>query len=257
MVTALADLEARRKGIPLHELLGNGGEASVVRCNATLGADPPEEIADRARELSELGFNRFKLKVGMEDDRDRVEALRGSLGSGSLIRLDANGAWTPGEAISFISEIGTEGLELLEQPTRGLEGLAQVRAATGVPVVADESVSTPEEAAEAAEVGACDAVTVKISKVGGLDGRLGGSLPTYMSSALDGPVGIAAAGHVAMTLPEAGPTGPTYHGLATLGLFEGTIAAVGPEMEGDALALPPGPGIGVEIDESALAAFRL
>lgn len=257
VVTALADLEARRRGVPLHELLGNGGEPSVVRCNATLGADPPGEVADRARELSELGFSRFKLKVGTGDDRERVEALRGSLASGSVIRLDANGAWTADEAISFVSEIGTDGLELLEQPTRGLEGLAQVRTGTGVPVVADESVSTPEEAAEAAGVGACDAVTVKISKVGGLDGRLGGFLPTYMSSALDGPVGIAAAGHVAMTLPEVGPTGPTYHGLATLGLFAGTIAAVGPEMEGEALALPSGPGIGVEIDESALAAFRL
>lgn len=257
VVTALADLEARREGVPLHELLGNGDESGVVRCNATLGADPPEEVANRARELSELGFRRFKLKVGMEDDRERVEALRGALEPDSLIRLDANGAWTADEAISFISEIGTEGLELLEQPTRGLEGLAQVRSGTEVPVVADESVSTPEEAAEAAELGACDAATVKISKVGGLDGRLGGCLPTYMSSALDGPVGIAAAGHVAMTLPEIGPTGPTYHGLATLGLFEGTIAAVGPEMVGETLALPSGPGIGVELDESALAAFRL
>ncbi|MFM9149686.1 MAG: mandelate racemase/muconate lactonizing enzyme family protein [Solirubrobacterales bacterium] len=257
VVTALADLEARREGIPLHELLGDGREPNPVRCNATIGADPPDEVADRARELSELGFDRFKLKVGTGDDRERIEALRASLRPGSMIRLDANGAWTVEEAISFVSEIGSDGLELLEQPTEGLEALAQVKAGTDVPVVADESVSTPEEAAEAAAIDACDAVTVKISKVGGLDGRLGGHLPTYVSSALDGPVGRAAAGHLAATLPETGPTGPTHHGLATLGLFDGTIAAIGPEMEGEVLVLPPGPGTGVEIDESALATFRL
>ena len=257
VVTALADLEARREGIPLHELLSDGSEARPIRCNATLGADPPEEVADRVRELLELGFDCFKLKVGTGDDLERVEALRNSLEPGSLIRLDANGAWTPDEAISFVSEIGLDGLELLEQPTEGLDGLARVKAGTDIPVVADESVSTPEEAAEAAAIAACDAVTVKISKVGGLDGTLGGSLPTYMSSALDGPVGIAAAGHLAATLPEMGPTGPTHHGLATLGLFDGTIAEVGPEMEGEVLVLPPGAGTGVEIDESALATFRL
>lgn len=257
VVTALADLEARRDGIPLHELLSDGKEARPVRCNATLGADPPDEVADRARELSELGFDRFKLKVGTRGDRERVEALRASLEPGSLIRLDANGAWTVDEAISFVSEIGPDGLELLEQPTEGLDGLVQVKAGTDIPVVADESVSTPEEAAEAAAINACDAVTVKISKVGGLDGTLGGFLPTYLSSALDGPVGVAAAGHLAATLPETGPTGPTHHGLATLGLFDGTIAAIGPAMDGEVLVLPPGPGNGVEIDESALATFRL
>ena len=257
VVTALADLEAHREGVPLHELLGDGKEPHPVRCNATLGADPPDEVANRAAELSVLGFDRFKLKVGTRGDRERVEALRASLGPGSLIRLDANGAWTADEAISFVSEIGPDGLELLEQPTEGLDGLAKVRAEAGIPVVADESVSTPEEAAEASAIDACDAITVKISKIGGLDGTLGGFLPTYMSSALDGPVGVAAAGHLAATLPETGPTGPTYHGLATLGLFDGTIAAIGPEMNGGVLVLPAGPGTGVEIDESALTTFRL
>lgn len=257
VATALADLDARCEGEPLHVLLGGRSDPADIRCNATIGADSPEDVATQAEALASSGFSRFKLKVGLPGDRHRLDALRGSIGSDDLVRLDANASWSPDQAISFIEEIGTTKIELLEQPTSGLKSMALVRARLGIPVVADESVSTPEEAAEAAGIDACDAVTIKISKVGGLDGSLGGYLPTYLSSALDGPVGIAAAGHLAATLPQDGPTGPLFHGLATLPLFDGTIASVGPELDRDRLVLPPGPGCGVEIDEGSLRRFRL
>ncbi|HEU4943946.1 MAG TPA: hypothetical protein VFT10_02175, partial [Solirubrobacterales bacterium] len=84
-------------------------------------------------------------------------------------------------------------------------------------------------------------------------------LPAYLTSALDGPVGIAAAAQVAETLGEAGdrPGTGLAHGLATQRLFASTIAAAGPELRGDLLHLPDGPGLGVEIDEEALGAHRL
>ena len=257
VATALADLEAKRLGIPLHQLLGDGAGTTEVRCNATVGGGEPGEVAGRAGELAGQGFSRVKLKVGLPGDEEAVEAVRGEVGDGVRLRLDANGAWTPEEALAFVERIGPEGIELLEQPTPDLAGLAAVRASTGIAVVADESVSTPEEALTAARMEACDAATVKISKVGGLDGTLGGHLPLYLSSALDGPVGIAAAGHLATTMPVDGPTGPVFHGLATAALFDGTIATVEARMDGEILRLPGGPGIGVELDHSALERFRL
>lgn len=257
VATALADLEAKIEGVPLHALLGGAPNRSEIRCNAAIGADSVDDVAAQAESLAGAGFRRFKLKVGVPGDRERLVALREAIGPEGMVRLDANGSWTPEHAISFIEAVGTEGIELLEQPAPDLVGLAQVRAGQAAPVVADESVSTPEEASEAERLEACDAVTIKISKVGGLDGSLGGFLPTYISSALDGPVGIAAAGHLAATLPEQGPTGAVFHGLATLPLFDGTIASSGPELDGDRLILPPGPGCGVEIDESALERYRL
>lgn len=255
--TALADLQARRDGIPLHVLLGSGDDPDEIRCNATLTADSAAELASQAEDLRSRGFTRFKLKVGMPGDRERVEALRGAIGDEGLMRLDANGAWSADDAVEFLELVGPDGIELLEQPTGDLPGMALVRDRVDVAVVADESVSSREEALEAARIGACDAVTVKISKVGGLDGSLGGHLPTYLSSALDGPVGLAAAGHLATTLPQQGITGPNYHGLATGELFDGTVALSGPTMDGDRLVLPEGPGTGVEIDEAALERFRL
>lgn len=257
VATALADLEAKRLGVPLWEVLGGGVPPSPVRCNGTIGAGPVAEVSGRAGELAAGGFKRIKLKVGLPGDVDLVEAVRNSVGSDVLLRLDANGAWSPTEAIAFLETVGPGSIELLEQPAPDLEGLAQVRTSVGVAVVADESVASPDQALEAARLGACDAATVKISKVGGLDGTLGGHIPTYLSSALDGPVGIAAAGHLASTMAVEGPTGPVFHGLATGDLFDGTIAAVEARLEGDRLVLPEGPGLGVELDRAALERFRL
>jgi L-alanine-DL-glutamate epimerase-like enolase superfamily enzyme len=84
-------------------------------------------------------------------------------------------------------------------------------------------------------------------------------LPAYVSSALDGPVGIAAAAQVAQTLRAAAPAGAIdlAHGLATQRLFSATVAATECELRDGMLHLPSGPGLGVEIDERALDQHRL
>ena len=97
-------------------------------------------------------------------------------------------------------------LELVEQPCADLAGLAYVRANLRLPIVADESVASLAEAEDAARTGACDAATVKLAKVGGLLEalRIAAVVPTYLSSALDGPIGIAAAAHLVQALPREG-----------------------------------------------------
>jgi L-alanine-DL-glutamate epimerase-like enolase superfamily enzyme len=74
----------------------------------------------------------------------------------------------------------------------------------------------------------------------------------YLSSALDGPVGIAAAAHVAQAIPDPG----VAHGLATSLLFSDTVGR-GAELDGPMLRVPEGPGLGVELDEQALGRLRL
>ena len=100
----------------------------------------------------------------------------------------------------------------------------------------------------------CDAATVKLAKVGSIAAArdIAARLPVYMSSALDGPVGIAAAAHVALALPPAG----FAHGLATSRLFADTIASRECTIDGGHLHLTGGPGLGIEIDEAALARCR-
>jgi muconate cycloisomerase len=132
-----------------------------------------------------------------------------------------------------------------------------VAAATSIPISADESVESRADAERARAAGACALTGIKLSKVGGPEAaiEIAEVLPAYLSSALDGPVGIAAAAQVAETLAEA--DWGLAHGLATQRLFSATVASVGCELRGDMLHPPPGPGLGVEIDEAALDAHRL
>jgi L-alanine-DL-glutamate epimerase-like enolase superfamily enzyme len=187
--------------------------------------------------------------------------VREALGSEVRIRVDANEAWDLETAKATLAELEPFGIELAEQPVAGLEAMAELAASTSIPLAADESVTNLGEAEEAAALGACAYAGIKLSKVGGPEAALAIAdvLPAYVTSALDGPVGIAAAAQVALSLAETDHPERLHlaHGLATQRLFAATIAAVGCEVRDGMLHLPPGPGLGVEIDEEALQAHRI
>jgi L-alanine-DL-glutamate epimerase-like enolase superfamily enzyme len=139
--------------------------------------------------------------------------------------------------------------------------MAELAAATSIPLAADESVASLAEAERAASMGACAYTGIKLSKVGGPEAALAIAdvLPAFLTSALDGPVGIAAGAQTALSLAETAHPERLHlaHGLATQRLFAETIASVECELRNGLLRLPPGPGLGVEIDEEALQAHRL
>lgn len=257
VATALADLEAKRLDLPLWRLLEPGATPGAVRCNATITSGPISDVVSQCEEWAAAGFGVFKLKAGPADAAPTAAAVRSALGPAARIRIDANGTW--GErAPEILEELAPLGIELVEEPVTGLPGLASLGEVTPIPLVADESVNDASEAAEASRLHACAAATVKLSKIGGLDARLDGVLPTYLSSALDGPVGIAAAAHVAQTLDRDLPWPDMAHGLATERLFTETLALDGPLTDGDLLNPPAtGPGLGVRLDEEVLTRCRL
>ena len=254
---ALHDLAGKLSGMPVWRLLGATGVRRIA-CNATLDAGEPDQIGALANSQMRAGFATFKVKVGTGDDEARVEAIRRNVGDSSHLRIDANGAWAPEEAVATLHRLQTYGIELAEQPCADLAGLASVRGRTPIPLVADESVATPEEAEQAVAAGACDAATIKLAKVGGpLEAlRLAAVIPAYLSSALDGPIGIAAAIHVAQALPRAGFASRFAHGLATLEMFATTYAPHD-GLYGPAVVPPRAPGLGIELDESRLQEFRI
>jgi L-Ala-D/L-Glu epimerase len=255
---ALFDLAGKAAGMPVWQLLGS--ESPVpVRCNATLVAGMPDEVAASAGAWQSQGFGTFKLKLGVGDDLRQVAAVRDALGPDAAIRVDANGSWSRADAIEIVRELEPLEIELVEEPTSGLRDMAAVAAATEIPIAADESVATGKEASRAARAGACELATAKLAKTGGVGGVAGIAkhLPVYLSSALDGPVGIAAAGHAAQAVYRDSPDPGLAHGLATQLLFADTVASRECELRGGALELPDGPGLGVEIDESALARLRI
>ena len=255
---AIFDLAGKASGRPVWSLLG-AESAAPVRCNATLVAGEPEAVADDAERWAALGFDAFKLKLGAGDDVAQVRAVRERLGPEAKIRVDANGAWSVDEALGVLRMIEPLGVELVEQPVADAAGMAKLTGSVSTLIAADETVERVKDAERAKRDGACDLATVKLSKVGGIGEANGiaGHLPIYLSSALDGPVGIAAAAHAAQALSFAGPAAGLAHGLATQLLFADSIAARACTLDGCLLRVPDAPGLGVEIDEEALAAHRL
>ncbi len=258
-LTALLDLRGRRAAAERTE--PPPAAAEPVRCNATLIAGPPPEVAAEAERWAEAGFSTFKLKLGAGDDVGQVRAVREALGPGARIRVDANASWDVATARRTLAELEPLDVELAEQPVGTLEEAAELSRATSIPIAADESVESRSDAERAVAMGACELTGLKLSKVGGPEAaiEIAEVLPSYLSSALDGPVGIAAAAQVAETLDEAAGRGDLgiAHGLATQRLFASSVASIECELRGDLLHPPDGPGLGVEIDEAALNAHRL
>ncbi len=257
--TAELDLRSKRAGVSAwHELTFGAGDGAPVRCNATLIAGTPGEVAADAEAWAERGFSTFKLKIGEGVDLDTVEAVRDTVGPKARIRVDANGTWDVASALESISLIDDFDIELVEQPVADLEKMAELKEDVEVLIAADESVADPMDAQDAFQADACDLITVKLSKAGLIDlSHFRETFPVYVSSALDGPVGIAAAAHAVQGLRNEELDAGIAHGLATQELFAETIASAGCRLEGDLLYLPEGPGLGVEIDEDALRRRRL
>ena len=246
---ARLDLRARQDERPLAEPV-----TESLPVNMTLAAGPPDEIAARAREGVRDGYACFKLKVGLPDDADRVAAVREAVGPWPALRVDANGAWSVNEAVRAIRAIEDHDLEFVEQPCRSLRELAEVRQRVSTPIAADESVTSMRELRRALDLEACDVVNVKLAGAGGFnaarellrEARAHG-LDAFLSSTLDGPWGIAAA------LQLAASEGLSLAcGLATLELFDARIARALPPPCLGTLAVPTGPGLGVQVDQAAL-----
>ncbi|MGK2878094.1 MAG: mandelate racemase/muconate lactonizing enzyme family protein [Solirubrobacterales bacterium] len=254
---ALLDLLARREEIRVADLIGVEVQEQVA-VNATITAPEPEEVATLGEHAAGSGFTTIKLKVGFaSDDRARLEALRDAVGFQTLIRLDANGGWYTGEAIDHINEFQEFGLELIEQPVApdDLASMHRVRDASLVPIIADEGVRSVEDLDLHVANGACDGVAIKVAQVGGITSAsvLAGNaaragLLTFVTSTLDGPVGLAAGLHFAAARSDFS----VANGLATGGLFEESYAVGLPDVVDGALELTDAPGLGIELDEDAL-----
>jgi L-alanine-DL-glutamate epimerase-like enolase superfamily enzyme len=116
---ALWDLAGRRVGMPAWRLLGEAVAApEPVRVNWTLTAADRSGAVEEAARARTAGFDTLKAKVAIGDDHGRLAAIRAFAGTDMLIRIDANGAWTPVQARAALRALEPIGLELCEEPAR-------------------------------------------------------------------------------------------------------------------------------------------
>ena len=195
----------------------------VVPVNVTV---PAVSAADAHAIVTAGGCATAKVKVAeagqtLGDDERRLEAVREAMGPDGGVRVDANGAWDVGEAVTAIRLLdrAAGGLQYVEQPCATVEDLAAVRRAVDVPVAADESIRRAEDPYRVRDLEAADIAVLKVQPLGGVRACLRIAeeigLPVVVSSALETSVGIAAGVALAAALPEL----PYACGLATVQLL--------------------------------------
>jgi o-succinylbenzoate synthase len=155
------------------------------------------------------GFPAVKVKVGRrapQEDVALVEAVRDAVGPTVKLRVDANGAWDLDTAEATIRRLARADLELVEQPVARLDELARLRRRVDVPVAADESVRSVDEARRLASLHAADAVVLKVQPLGGVRAALRvaetAGVPALVTSMRETSIGIAAGLALAAALPE-------------------------------------------------------
>jgi L-alanine-DL-glutamate epimerase-like enolase superfamily enzyme len=148
-----------------------GGENQEVKTDYTIMIGDEEETREKAEEAVEAGFEELKVKIGedVEEDVETLKTVQDAAPEADL-KVDANQGYTVKEAIRFDRKLREEGieLELFEQPTRedDFRGLKEVKEKIEVPVAADESLHTKEDAARLAEMDAADIFNIKLMKAG-------------------------------------------------------------------------------------------
>ncbi len=177
---ALHDLVGKRLGVPLYQLFGLDPARSITS-SFTIGLDDPEVMADNAREAVADGYTVLKTKLGTDHDSEEqrssgnrtqsgdaeiVEAVRNAAPD-ARIRVDANEAWTPREAVEMSKTLAAHDVEFLEQPVPASDakGLRFVYEHAHLPIAVDESCVTPADVPTVAD--RSDIVVVKLMKCGG------------------------------------------------------------------------------------------
>lgn len=169
---ALWDLYGKLYRIPVYKMLGGSRKKLVT--DITISVNPPEVMAEDARNAVGRGYDTLKMKVGIDPALDvtRLTAVREAVGPDVKIRIDANQAWNARQAVRILDQMQNKGLdiELCEQPVpaHDLDGLRYVTERSIVPVLADESVFSPEDALTILQTHAADLINIKLMKCGGI-----------------------------------------------------------------------------------------
>lgn len=217
--TALLNLRAATTSETLAEMLPTGAPVREEVALAALLSGSPEEVADGARRARAAGYRAAKLKVGARDVDEDAALARGVadlLDDGVTLRLDANRAWSFGEAVEFARRTVDLRFEYLEEPLAEPGRLPELVRETGVPVALDESL-VGMEPGDLAHHRYARAVVLKPTLLGGLSrslrfareaSRLG--MAPVVSSAYEGGIGSLALLALAARLGDA-PAGLDTH----------------------------------------------
>ena len=206
---AAFDVLARVRGVPLHEFLGPTARDKGLT-DRTVGLMAPQEAAAKAQAFVAQGFRAVKVKLGgaVDEDLARIEAIRTTVGNHILVRADANQAYTYRHAVQFSRQAYGNVVEFFEQPLPAddLAGMQALTEASPIPVMADESVLTPQDAAKIGWGKCARLVNLKLMKTGGISRAIeanaiceSAGMPAMVGCNAESALSIAAGLHFAMS----------------------------------------------------------
>jgi L-alanine-DL-glutamate epimerase-like enolase superfamily enzyme len=206
---ALHDILGKTTRKPLFMLMG--GYRTQVLTDITLGIKSSKEMARNAASAAKRGFRALKVKVGVRpaEDVERVRMIREAVGDDMQMRVDANQGWTPRQAIDVLNKIEKFNIQFAEQPVsaHNFKGLLEVKKNSPVPIMADESVHSPEDAYRLIRAEAVDFINIKLMKSGGIlkarkiaEVAEAGGIPCMIGCMGESELGIAAGVHLAAAI---------------------------------------------------------
>jgi len=253
---ALFDILGKAAGLPVFRLLG--GDKATFETDVTTGIDTPEAMAASAKMHAGRGYKTLKAKVGLDPDEDtaRVRAIREAIGPDINLRIDANQGWTVPQAIYALNRMEQYKVQLVEQPVVAWDtvGLKTVRAASPIPIMADEALFLPADAIKLIRAEACDYFNIKLMKAGGILNSVriahiaaAANMRCMVGCMLESKIALTAAAHVVASQKNI-----VYADLD--GNDEHVVDPIvgGMTVKGGVLSLPETPGLGVDVDPAFL-----
>lgn len=269
---ACLDIQGKAAGRPMSDLLGGSVRDSIPmigylfwRYDRPGGGDDQvaEDLADYCVELSEtLGVKSMKLKAGVLDPGEEARVLelcRERLGPDFGLRIDPNGVWSVQTAVKIGRRLEPLAIEYFEDPSWGLNGNAAVRAQVRIPIATNMYPARFDDLAPSIKMDAVDVVLTDLHYWEGPRGvkDLAAVCRTFnlgvsMHSGVEFGIELSAMLQTASTIPEMTFAGDAhYHHLTdditTIGLM--------PYVDG-AIAVPTGPGLGVELDPEKMDKYE-
>jgi len=254
---ALWDVAAKRAGRPLAELLGGIVRSEVEAYASIWRYDDPALVAERCQAVLAEGYRRLKLHVRGDAE---VAATRAAIGPHVPLAIDTNCSWSPAEARRFAERLEPLDLGWLEEPIFPPEdflSLAALGRATRIPLAAGENACTAYEFQKLIAAGAVSLVQPSVTKIGGItEFRKVAALTEAHGLVLQphspyfGP-GFLATLHLIAAQPQAAPI-ERFH-IALEGWFYGSLL----DPVDGRIALPSGPGLGLDPDPAVIARYRI
>jgi muconate cycloisomerase len=259
---ALIDLAGRALGARAIDLVGGTRRRQVAPMWLIGNATTDEDIAEAHAKQRE-GFHFFKLKIGVKPLAAEIaatHAMRAALPETPLC-ADANCGLTPALARRYLDGTRKAGLLFVEQPLAhdDLAGLKALARGARIPLGADEGIHSLPDVEAHARAGV-SGVSLKLIKLGGLTNALAaaklcrklGLKVNVAAKIAESSIGAAAAVHLACAVPNVDWGVSLTHFYLAADVVRGPL----PLRDG-AVALPDGPGLGIEVDEKAVERFRV